>query len=468
LMSIAAVVGGIVLYRVLCRLVNLKQIDNVPVLGKLDGAKLFDRNLILLFRLSGWLTGRISSQRLQPQVLSMLLVMVVFIVALLRWPGLFAQIDWNIDTLVFALVWTIGCVCAVAAAWIAKYHRLAALILVGGTGLVTSLTFLWLSAPDLALTQLVVETVTTVLILLGLRWLPPRLPTEELPEEMVLRISTRARLRRSRDMIVAVASGLLLSAVTYTMLMRPSTASISDFFVLNAKALGGGSNVVNVLLVDFRGFDTMGEVTVLSIVALTVYALLRRFRPAADSVVLPPPQTNTLDYSITQTPAQHAEQGFMRIPAVYLQFLLPFTMLVAAYFFMRGHNLPGGGFVAGLCFSVALITQYMVSGAVWVEAHFRLNAHRWISWGLGIAALTGTGAFVFGYPFLTSHTAHVYLPLFGEVHFPSAFMFDLGVFTVVVGMAALMLIALSHQSVRSHRTPTAAEAAVQADKGGQN
>src|SRR5690606_40759425 len=117
---------------------------------------------------------------------------------------LVAQIEWNIDTLVFALVWTIGCVCAVAAAGIAKYHRLAALILVGGTGLVTSLTFLWLSAPDLALTQLVVETVTTVLILLALRWLPPRIA----PEELNIRPPGSAWLRRSRDLAVAVTGRL--------------------------------------------------------------------------------------------------------------------------------------------------------------------------------------------------------------------------------------------------------------------
>jgi uncharacterized MnhB-related membrane protein len=76
----------------------------------------------------------------------------------------------------FALLWLIGMACALAAAWQAKYHRLAALMLVGGTGLVTCITFLWLSAPDLALTQLMVEVVTTVLFLLGLRWLPMRVP----------------------------------------------------------------------------------------------------------------------------------------------------------------------------------------------------------------------------------------------------------------------------------------------------
>lgn len=480
LMSAVALVGGFALYFGLCRLVNLKQTSAVPGLQKLDGAKLFDRTLFGLFRFSGWLTQRTSTQRLQPQLLALLVVMVALVVALVRWPALFIDVDWNLDTLTFALLWLIGCVCAIAAAWTAKYHRLAALILVGGTGIVTSLTFLWLSAPDLALTQLMVETVTTVLILLGLRWLPPRLPSEALPEDIVTQMDAenplRARLRRSRDVLVAVACGVMVSVVTYVMLSRPSSVTISDFFVLNAKTQGGGSNVVNVLLVDFRAFDTLGEISVLAIVAVTVYALLRRFRPAPDSTVPPPPQTNALDHAITQTPAQHAQQGYMRIPAVYLRFLLPFTVMVAVYFFLRGHNLPGGGFVAGLSFAVALITQYMVAGAVWVEGRFRLNAHNWLALGLWTAVLTGLGAWLLGYPFLTSHTAHVYLPVFGEVHFPSAFVFDLGVFMVVVGMAILMLIALSHQSVRSHRAPVAArDSAVdnasettQAREGGQH
>ena len=73
-----------------------------------------------------------------------------------------------------ALVWAIGAACALGAAWQAKFHRLAALILLGGTGLVVCVTFVWFSAPDLALTQLLVEVVTTVLLLLGLRWLPKR------------------------------------------------------------------------------------------------------------------------------------------------------------------------------------------------------------------------------------------------------------------------------------------------------
>ena len=260
-------------------------------------------------------------------------------------------------------------------------------------------------------------------------------------------------LRRSRDLLIAVCGGLALAATSYAVLTHPAPASIGDYFILRALPEGGGTNVVNVLLVDFRAFDTMGEVTVLSIVALTVYALLRRFRPAPESIAIPAQQASDVDPAARETPLQQASNGFLMIPAVYLRFLLPFMGIVAAYFFLRGHNLPGGGFVAGLIFATAIIVQYMVAGTAWVEAHIRLRPHRWIAYGLLLACVTGLGAWIAGYPFLTSHTAHLHLPLLGELHLPSAFAFDLGVFSVVVGSSMLILVALAHQSVRSHRLP---------------
>ena len=157
----------------------------------------------------------------------------------------------------------------------AKYHRLVALTLMGGAGLVTCLTFMWFSAPDLALTQLVVEVVTTMLFLLGLRWLPMRRGRRAAPRRL------RDRARRARDLLLAVGAGSGLAALSYAMLTRPAPQSISPFFLSRALPEGGGANVVNVMLVDFRAFDTIGEITVLGAVALTVFALLRRFRPPA-------------------------------------------------------------------------------------------------------------------------------------------------------------------------------------------
>jgi multicomponent K+:H+ antiporter subunit A len=120
---------------------------------------------------------------------------------------------------------------------------------------------------------------------------------------------------------------------------------------------------------------------------------------------------------------------------------------------LRGHNAPGGGFVAGLAVTVAFLMQYLVAGTQWVEARVGLNPARWIGLGLLVAALTGLGALPLGYPFLTSHTAHATLPLVGDAHMPSATFFDLGVFSAVVGATLLILTALAHQSIRAHRKP---------------
>ena len=153
--------------------------------------------------------------------------------------------------------------------------------------------------------------------------------------------------------------------------------------------------------------------------------------------------------------------GFMMVPAVLVRLLLPIALVVSFYLFMRGHNLPGGGFVAGLVMSVAFILQYMVAGTQWVEAQMSLRPLRWMGTGLLVALATGLGALAWGYPFLTTHTLHVDLPLFGDIHIASALFFDIGVYAVVVGATLLILTALAHQSVRAHKPASQAKSLTQ-------
>ena len=448
-MSLIALGGGIALYLLLRRGVVAGRFKHAPLLG-LNGQRLFESTLYGLDRASRWALAVLSTYRLQPQMLLMVLAAIVF-ASVALWAG---GISWGDrprvpGNLEFALLWVLGCVAALAAANQAKFHRLAALILLGAVGLAVSLTFLWFSAPDLALTQLTVEVVTTVLFLLGLRWLPKRRPEEA--EHLGLRV----RARRARDLVVSLVAGGGMAVLAYAMMTRPAPQSISPFFIDRSLPEGGGTNVVNVMLVDFRAFDTMGEITVLGIVGLTVYALLRRFRPPREMAALPPQQRavppDLVSDLINPRTAQDTALGYMMVPAVLVRLLLPIAVVIALYFFMRGHNLPGGGFVAGLCVAIAFLTQYIVAGTYWVEAHLQLKVIRWIALGMLAAVATGLGSLWFGYPFLTSHTAHVTLPGLGEVHFASAMLFDVGVFAVVVGATLLILTALAHQSVRGHR-----------------
>ena len=450
-MSVVAMLGGIVLYALLRWQRQRGHMDAAPMVRHLDGQRIFESLLARLSALGR--SGRrvLGTQRLQWQMLWLVCAALVAATVPLWVRGLpignrtALPLSWS-----FVLLWGVGMVCAVAAAWQAKYHRLAALTLLGGAGLCTCITFLWFSAPDLALTQLAVEIVTTVLILLGLRWLPKR--EKNRGEAAAHR---RTKVRRLRDLVLSLAAGAGMALLSFAMLNRPFPQSTSTFFLEHALNLGGGTNVVNVMLVDFRGFDTFGEIVVLGIVALTVYALLRRFRPAIEIMDLPAQQRalppDLVTDLINPRLAQDTAVGYLMVPAVLVRLLLPFAALLALYLFLRGHNEPGGGFVAGLVLSVALLLQYIVSGTQWVEAHLNLWPRRWIAAGLLLAAGTGLGSLLWGYPFMTTHTAHVSLPLLGEVHLASATFFDLGVFILVVGATLLILTAIAHQSVRGHR-----------------
>jgi len=446
LMSLIALAGGLLLYRWLAA----RQPRPLPLLERADGERIFLRLLLALERAARFAWRWCASNRLQPQLFVMVAA-AIGVAAAAMWQGgiTWGQRERVPADLALALLWSCGLACAVAVARQAKFHRLAALILLGVVGLVVSMTFLWFSAPDLALTQLAVEAVTVVLLLLGLRWLPKRRELQEEPFQL------KTYLRRGRDLAIAVVAGAGMAALAYAMMTRHAPQSISPFFLARALPEGGGANVVNVMLVDFRGFDTLGEISVLAIVSLTVYALLRRFRPPREVQQLPPQQRATaadlqadLDHPRA---AADAAPVYMAAPGALVRLLLPVSGLVAAYLFLRGHNEPGGGFVAGLVMSIGFILQYMVAGTRWVEAHLRLPVVRWVGAGLLLAIVTGLGAVALGYPFLTTHSAHVTLPLLGQLHLPSAAFFDLGVFAVVVGSTLLVLTALAHQAVRGRQ-----------------
>jgi multicomponent K+:H+ antiporter subunit A len=152
-----------------------------------------------------------------------------------------------------------------------------------------------------------------------------------------------------------------------------------------------------------------------------------------------------------RTQSARAAVDDLLVPAVLMRGMFAAIVVFALFLLFRGHNLPGGGFAAGIALAVAFILQYMAGGTRWFEERVELRPVRLMGIGLAIAALTGAGAWLFAHPFLTSHAALIELPLIGSLHFPSAFLFDIGVFLLVVGATSLFLIALAHQSLRAHR-----------------
>ena len=137
--------------------------------------------------------------------------------------------------------------------------------------------------------------------------------------------------------------------------------------------------------------------------------------------------------------------------ATFARLLLPLALMVSIFIFLRGHNLPGGGFIAGLITTAALILQYLASGIAWTREQWAVRYHRLIAWGLTIALLTGLGSWLFGRPFLTSAFGHFELPLVGEFELATAMLFDLGVYLVVVGALMLVLTTLGDLNRRCLR-----------------
>lgn len=462
MMSFLALAGGIVLHRLLKRRNGLRP-GLAPFIYRFDGRRSFETILEAIDVAAAFILDWTRSPRLQPQIfLIVLLTLAVATLPLLEGPWMQPEVFTSLDPL-FAALWIAGAACAVSAAISAKFHRPAALMLSGGAGLCTVITFAWLSAPDLALTQLAVEVVTMVLILLGLRWLPRRLAGEG-DLEAPLRYAVLRGLRRSRDLIIAILAGGGFTIIAYAIMTRPHPQGVSSFFVEKSVPLGGGANVVNVILVDFRAFDTLGEITVLGIVALSVYALLRRFRPPPETLQLPHARQfiayegKLLDRFSDPDPHSLLPEGVMKVPAVLLRLLLPLAAMVSVYFLIRGHNLPGGGFVGGLIMATAIIIQYMASGVVWVETRQRLHPQYWIAFGLLAAGAAAMCVWWAAKPFLSSVAVDLHIPVIGVVHLSTVLLFDLGVYTLVVGATVLMLIALAHQSLRLYRKPAARNA----------
>jgi len=298
--------------------------------------------------------------------------------------------------------------------------RIISLISISIVGLMVSVAFTRFSAPDLALTQLIVEVVTVILLMLALFFLPQKTPKE----------SSSPRILR--DLAIASSLGIVVGSICYAMLTRP-LSSISDFFLANAKTGGGGTNVVNVILVDFRGFDTLGEITVLGIAALGIYKLLTNlplFMPSSDGEGRP-----------------WARERHPILLASVSQSLLPLALLVSVYIFLRGHNLPGGGFIAGLVTATAFILQYMAHGSQWVSSRFDANYRKIIASGILIAFATGVGSWFFDRPFLTSWFEYFKIPLVGKVELASAIAFDLGVYITVVGATLMILASLGKLTI---------------------
>ena len=296
-------------------------------------------------------------------------------------------------------------------------RRFTAALFLGVVGYSMAGLFVIEGAPDLALTQVAIESLTTVLFVLVLRRLPDR-------------FESRVPLwRRSIRVVIATIVGLTVFGLGLaTAALDPPTPT-SDAMVEMAVPDGGGKNVVNVILVDFRGYDTLGEITVLAAAAIGMVALARAGRRGA--------ATDGPHHAASPVPPPVRVTRLVTLE-VSMRLLFTVVMVGSLYLLFVGHNLPGGGFAGGIVAGAAVALRYISGGIGEVRRLSRGQPWLVVGGGLAIAAIVAGAPLLFGGSVLESATWTLHPPLLGKVKLSSVLAFDAGVYLVVVGLVMMM------------------------------
>lgn len=353
-------------------------------------------------------------------------------------------------------------VAAIAAIGAARARRrLRAVLLVTVTGFAAALLFLMWGAPDVATTQVLVETILTVVLILVLRRLPLHFSRRPLKGDQWVRWA------------VAIGTAAVLCGVALLAAGARTQDPLGPGLIETAYTIGGGHNVVNVTLVDARVWDTMGEISVLLVVATGVASLifvtrreqriprirdLRHTQPIwrrQQSAKIPqnvlsfdarPDETagnrwrTWLSAGLTLAPERR-----LVVLEVVTRLVFPLMMMFSVYLLMAGHNHPGGGFAGGLVAGLALTLRYLAGGRYELTEAAPIQAGLVLGVGMATAVLAGVLPVLFGGAVFQTITVVKDLPILGETHFPSAIVFDVGVYLVVIGVVLDFLRSLGSQ-----------------------
>lgn len=343
------------------------------------------------------------------------------------------QVSWW-DRPAQALVAVVMVVAAVMT--VRSRRRLRAVVLAGVCGYGCAVIFLLHGAPDIALTQVLVETVTLVVFVLVLRRLPDYFT------DRPLRVTRFGRMALAAGVGAAVAGFLLVAGTDR------SATPVSAAFAQMAYDFGYGRNVVNVTLVDIRAWDTFGEISVLVVAATGVASLIfLDSRSASIRRVFDIPYPEGVEKQTTGPgrrvwlpgPRTLSPDRRSIIFEVVTRLLFHTVMVFSVYLLLAGHNLPGGGFAAGMVAGLALMVRYLAGGRYELDEAAPVDAGVLIGTGLFVAALSGLGPVAFGGAVLQTADVYVPVPLLGEVHLVSSVGFDVGVYLVVVGLVLDLL-----------------------------
>ncbi len=407
LLSIGIVTGGVLLHRAGPAIERRLAGTRGP-----SGEDAFDRTYAATLRLGGRVRASATSDRPVAYLGPVLVVLaaVLWTATATVEPAGTPPTSDPLDTL------TVGLVAVAVVGVVQARSRIAAVAALGLTGFLVAGWFALHGAPDLALTQLLVETLTVALVVVVFRRLPDT-------------FARGGRLRRRGAAAVAATVGAGTALLTWRLTGRRGRSAVGDRFLAEAEPITGGDNVVNTILVDFRALDTLGEVTVLLVAALGIYTLVRRpsVRP------LGPP---------AGSPVRAGGDGFRgdgaiesTILRVMTDVLAPALLLTSGWLLLRGHDAVGGGFIGGLAAGAAVVLLYLSRGhqRMWQSRWFRtlpmVGTGLAIAGGYGLAGLVADGAFLAG--------GKVTLP--GGTSVAASLVFDVGVFLVVVGLVVAVL-----------------------------
>ena len=382
------------------------------------GARVFDLGLARTIQAADAVTGRVQSGSLPTYLFIILATVLVvpgaMLVAGIEAPPELLLFDRPMQLVVGGLmiVATIGAVLTV--------HRLAAVLCVGAVGYGVAVLFLIQGAPDLALTQLLIETLVLVLFVLVLRHLPLRF------EGMQTAVPWLPRLGLS----IAVGVFMAVFAIA-AFSSRPDIPPVSIEMAERSVPDGGGRNIVNVILVDFRAFDTMGEIVVLTVTALGVMGLVRAARRARER------QHDDPDLEVSHEHIDRYRRSSILDAAV--QALFRTVLLFSLVLLLVGHDEPGGGFIAGLVAGGAFMLVFLAGGTPRLKQVLTVAPELLLGLGVTVAATAGTIGWYAGGEFLDAASTTLELGALGSVKLSTVLLFDVGVYLVVVGLVAALL-----------------------------
>ncbi|HET6424908.1 MAG TPA: putative monovalent cation/H+ antiporter subunit A [Planctomycetaceae bacterium] len=369
---------------------------------------LYDHAYTGMMAFAEWLTGIVQNGYLRSYVMTVIITLLVLLARpLLQDTQLFegALSEIHLPELILAVV-----ILVAALAITLIDSRLAVAAVLGTIGIAVMLLYVIFGAVDLAVTQIMVETLTVIVLVLVLYHLPKFL-------------THSSRWIYVRDGVVSLAFGGMIALLVITAFATPADPELREFYAAQSFLAAHGRNVVNVILVDFRATDTMGEVTVLTVAAIGVHALLR--------------------FHAERKPGGGAMVSLVLRTATPVLMLL--LLVVSLFALLRGHHESGGGFVGGLLAAAAFSLHALAHDVRSTRLLLGVPPQIFMGAGLILVVISGLSGLITGGSFMQGQWTEVFLPGLGDTHLGTPLLFDVGVYAVVMGMVLTIVLTAAEE-----------------------